>query len=150
VSEDSKIGFTLRAPSFAGGITVKMAKKLTLLEEEQLKQISTRARSDMFDRHQRVIQQVSENRKTTDSDVLAFTVCSACGFTLRAIKNGTLSRLLSGSITSGLICNNEKCSFYLKLIPVNKAAELTNVAFIQQVTVATENFLKEHPEYRKK
>jgi len=150
VSEDSKIGFTLRAPSFADGITIKMVKKLTSLEEEQLKQISTRARSDMFDRHQHVIQQVLENRKTTDSDVLAFTVCSACGLTIHAIKNGTISRLLSGSVTSGLFCHNEKCSFYLKLIPANKVTELTNVAFIQQITLATENYLKEHPEYRRK
>jgi len=54
MSEDSKGGFILRTPSFASGITIEMVKKLTLLEEEQLKQISTRARSDMFDRHQRV------------------------------------------------------------------------------------------------
>jgi len=115
-----------------------------------LREISTRARSDMFDRYQLVKQQVSENRETTDSDVLAFTVCSACGASLRAIKNGTLSRLLSGSVTSGLFCSNKKCSFYLKLIPANKVTELTNVAFIQEITLATETFLKEHPEHRRK
>lgn len=139
MSKDSKVSFILQNSPFANGITVKMVKKLTLLEEEQLREISTRSRSDMFDRYQRVKQQVSENRETTDSDVLAFTVCSTCGASLRAIKSGTLSRLLSGSVTSGLLCSNEKCSFYLKLIPVNKATELTNVAFIQKITLATEN-----------
>ena len=132
--EDFKVSFTLQAPSFASGITAKMVKKLTVLEEEQLRQVSARARSDMFDRYQRVKQKASEARDTTDSDVLGFNVCSACGFTLRAIKKGTLSRLLSGSVTSGLLCQNGECSFYLKLVPVNKATELTNVAFIQQIT----------------
>lgn len=108
MSEDSKGGFILRTPSFASGITIKMVKKLTLLEEEQLKQISTRARSDMFDRHQRVNQQVLKNKKITESDVLAFTVCSVCGTTLRAVRKGTLSRLLSGNVAYGLICHNEK------------------------------------------
>jgi hypothetical protein len=68
VSEDSIIGFTLRTPSFTDGITTKMVKKLKLLKEEPLKQNSTRARIDIFDMHQRVIQQVLENRKTTDSE----------------------------------------------------------------------------------
>jgi len=147
---DSEVSIRHPYPSFADGIIVKMVKKLTSLEEEQLREMSTRARSDMFDRFQHVRQQVLENKKTTDSDVLMFTVCSACGFTLRAIRKGTLSRLLSGSVTSGLLCYNEKCSFYLKFIPAGKVNELTNVAFVQEIYLATENYLREHPEYKRK
>ena len=49
MSKDSKVSFILQNSPFASGITVKMVKKLTLLEEEQLREISTRSRSDMFD-----------------------------------------------------------------------------------------------------
>jgi len=58
--------------------------------------------------------------------------------------------LLSGSVTSGLLCHNEKCSFYLKFIPASKVNELTNVTFIQEIYLATENYLREHPEYKPK
>lgn len=131
--KNSNFSFILQKPSFANGITARMVKKLTPLEEGQLREFSTRARSDFLDRLQRVNQQVSENIKTTDSDVLSFTVCSTCGFTLIAIKKGTLSRLLSGSIISGFICNNKKCSFYLKFIPVNKYADLTKINFFNEL-----------------
>lgn len=130
---EARIPVICPTPSFADGITIKMVKSLTPTEEEQLKQITTHARSDEVERLSRVKHQAFENRKTRENAVLAFTVCSACGNTLRGIKKGILSRLLSGSTTYGLICQNEKCSFYLKLIPKDKTTELTNFAFIQQV-----------------
>lgn len=132
---EAHIPVIYRTPSFADGITIKMVNDLTPTEEEQLKQITTHARSDEVERLLRVRHQVFENRKIRESAVLAFTVCSACGNTLRGIKKGMVSRLLSRSTTYGLICHNEKCSFYLKLIPVDKTSELTNVAYIQQVNV---------------
>ena len=132
---EASIPVIYRTPSFADGITIKIVKNLTPTEEEQLKQITTHARSDEVERLSRVTHQVFENRKIRESDVLAFTVCSACGNTLRGIKKGMVNRLLSRSTTYGLICHNEKCSFYLKLIPVDRTAELTNVAYIQQVNV---------------
>lgn len=148
--QDSRVVLTHRFPSVADASITKIVKNLTSSEEEQLAKLSRQRREDIFDRFNKVEQQVSENSKVTESNMLAFTVCSACGSTLRAIKNRTISRLLSKSAIAGFICVNEKCSFHVKLIPENKASELTNVAFIQQVNVATENFLKEHPEYRRK
>jgi hypothetical protein len=147
---EARVPVIYRTPSFADGITIKMVKNLAPTEEEQSKQITTHARSGEVERLLKVKHQVFENRKITEGDVLAFTVCSACGNTLRGIKKAILNRMLSGSITYGFICDNEKCLFYLKLIPVNKASKLTNVAYIQQITVATEDYLKEHPEYQKK
>jgi len=146
----SNFNFTMQPPVFANDSIAKIAKELTLSEEEQLKETSIRVRSNILERQQRVRQQVAKNRETTSSDVLAFTVCSACGFPLESIKNDTTNNLSSGSISSGLLCSNVKCLFYLKLIPVNKVPELTNVAFIPQITFATENYLKEHPEERRK
>jgi hypothetical protein len=137
-------------PSFTDQSTAKMAKQLSLLEETKLKETSALARSDMIERYQRVTQQVAKNRQVTASDVLAFTVCSACRSTLSSVKNETPDHSLSSSVSSGLVCINDKCTFYLKIIPVNKIPELTNVMFIQQITVATENYLKEHPEERRK
>jgi hypothetical protein len=150
VISEAHIPVIYRTPSFADGITLKMIKYLTPTEEEQLKQITTIARSDEVERLLKVKHQVFENRNKTESNVLAFTVCSACGITLRGIKKRIFSRLLSGSITYGLICNNEKCAFYFKLIPTNKVSKFTNTAFIQQLTLATENYLHEHPELRRK
>ena len=143
---EANVPVIYRTPSFADGITIEMVKNLTPTEEEQLNQITTHARSGEVERLVKVKHQVFENRKITESIVLAFCVCSACGFTLRSIRRGIFSSLLSKSDTYGLICHNDKCSFYLKLIPVNKTSKLTNVAYIQQITVATENYLKEHPE----
>jgi len=151
----SGLVFTFLAPSFASEATVKMVKKLTPLEEERLKQISSRAESDMFDRYQGVRQRAAEIGAVTDSTILGYTVCSACGVPISAVEEGTLSRSLfgegiPGSVTSGVFCQNEKCSFYLKFVPVNKATQLTNVVFYPQMTVASENFLRKHPEFRRK
>ena len=144
-----KPDFICQYPPLASEITVKISKNLTLLEERQLREISARATSNMFDNYQRVKQQVLKDKETTDSDMLAFTTCSACGALLNAIKSGTFDRPLSGSVTSELLCSNEKCSFYLKIIPVNKVTELTNITFIPQMTFATESYLKEHPERKR-
>jgi len=148
--QDSRVVLTHRFPSLADASITEMVRSLTSSEEEQLAKSSRQRREDIFDRFNKVERQVLENSKVTDSNMLAFTVCSACGSTLRVVKNRTIRRLFSKSATAGFVCVNEKCSFYVKLIPENRVSELTNVAFIQQVTVATENFLKEHPEYRRK
>jgi hypothetical protein len=132
---EASVPVIYRIPSFADGITIEMVKNLTLTEEDQLKHITTNAQSDEVERLLKVKHQVFENRKTIESVVLAFCVCSACGFTLRSIRRGIFSRLLSKSPTYGLICDNEKCSFYLKLIPVKKTSKLTNHAFIAQVNI---------------
>jgi hypothetical protein len=133
---EANVPLILRTPSFADGITIKMVNTLTPAEEEQLKQITTQARSDEVERLMRVQHQVFENGKRgRNSAVLAFNICSACSNTLRGIKKGMVSRVLSRNTTYGLICPNEKCSFYLKLIPVRKTSELTNVGYIQQLDV---------------
>lgn len=151
---ESGVIFKFLAPSFANEATVKMVKKLTPFEEERLRQISSLASSDIPDRYLHTKQEVAEIRAVTDGTILGCTVCSACGLPVSAIEEGTLSRSLFGegipkSVTSGVFCQNKKCSFYLKFIPINKVTELANVAFTPEMTVATESFLRKYPEFRR-
>ncbi len=139
---NSSFNFTVQPPSFISGTTVKMVKKLESLEEERLNKLSKHAKSDMFDRYQRANECVTKAEEVTDSEIIAFTVCSACGYTLKAIKNGAITRLLSQSVTKGLFCNNDNCSFYLKVIPPNKVSDLTNIVFTPQINFATENYFE--------
>jgi hypothetical protein len=142
-------------------------EELTSVESTQLREISMHARSDMLERIARIKQNIAKTT-TTPSCVLAFTVCSACGLPLLSIKNkngvalpnpGTilandLTKILQdaskASVSSGVFCDNAGCKFYRKSIPIDKVGELTNVAFVQQVTLASDNWLKEHPEYKGK
>jgi hypothetical protein len=142
-------------------------EELTSVESTQLREISMHARSDMLERIARIKQNIAKTT-TTPSCVLGFTVCSACGLPLLSIKNkngvalanpGTilandLTKILQdaskASVSSGVFCDNAGCKFYRKSIPIDKVGELTNVAFVQQVTLASDNWLKEHPEYKGK
>jgi len=151
---ESGVIFKFLAPSYANEATVKMVKKLTPSEEEQLGQISSLASSDIPDRYMHTARQISEIRAATDGFILGCTVCSACGSPVSAIEEGALSRSLFGEVThkgvtSGVFCHNKECSFYLRFIPISKIRELTNVAFATEMTVATQNFLREYPEFRR-
>lgn len=151
---ESGVIFKFLAPSYANEATVKMVKKLTPFEEERLGQISSLASSDIPERYLQTAKQASEIKAVTDGFILGCTVCSACGLPVSAIEEGTLSRSLFGegipkSATSGVFCHNKKCLFYLTFIPTNKIRELTNVAFTTEMTVATEDFLRRYPEFRR-
>jgi hypothetical protein len=157
-------GLIMKTPRIVDNISVEA---LTSVESTQLREISMHARSDMLERIARIKQNIVKTT-TTPSCVLGFTVCSACGLPLLSIKNkngvasanpGTilandLPKIIQEtnktSLSSGLFCDNAGCNFYRKSIPVDKIDQLTNVAFVQQVTLATDNWIKEHPEYEGK
>ena len=157
-------GLIMKTPRIVDNISVE---SLTSVESTQLREISMHARSDMLERIARIKQNIVK-ATTTPSCVLGFTVCSACGLPLLSIKNkngaalanrGTilandLPKIIQEtnktSLSSGLFCDNAGCNFYRKSIPVDKIDQLTNVAFVQQVTLATDNWIKEHPEYEGK
>jgi len=125
------------------GKTIYLSE-LTPVEEEKLRDLSTKEDPAFSMSH--AIEGYIEASKVTYSEIVAQFVCSSCREPIGQIANGWPLHIFRK--IKGFYCRNSQCEFYRKFIPIKKGTSLISIMAMPMLHLATEEYIREHPEFR--
>lgn len=122
---------------------------LTHEDEVLLSELVSKDKLQLDEQFSASCKTVVEIMEVTSSHIGIQYCCASCSLVLLVVEKHLLSLLSGRWKLKGLTCGNVECKLYCKLIPISRVDALAKRFSTPIIEVATENYLKEHPECRR-